>query len=94
MFVATGKPSAEQLAQIRTRKPAPPVIEVTLADGSKVPLCNTFKDQQVCEYVLDPMCELQSTLALLSLTQHLHSQQQWHHARNCLPNRDMHSMDA
>jgi hypothetical protein len=42
-----GKPSAEQLAHIRTRKPAPPVMEVTLADGSKVPLWNTFKDQQV-----------------------------------------------
>jgi hypothetical protein len=42
-----GKPSAEQLARIRTRKPAPPVIEVTLADGSKVPLWNTFSDQQV-----------------------------------------------
>jgi hypothetical protein len=43
-----GKPSAEQLAHIRTRKPAPPVMEVELADGSKVPLWNTFKDQQVC----------------------------------------------
>jgi hypothetical protein len=50
-LVVTGKPSAEQLAQIRTRKPAPPVIEVTLADGSKVPLWNTFKDQQVCKHV-------------------------------------------
>lgn len=43
-----GKPSAQQLACIRTRKPAPPLIEVTLADGSKVPLWNTFTDQQVC----------------------------------------------
>lgn len=42
-----GKPSAEQLARIRTRKPAPPVLEVTLADGSKVPLWNTFAEQQV-----------------------------------------------
>jgi hypothetical protein len=42
-----GKPTAEQLARIRTRKPAPPVIEATLADGSKVPLWNTFGDQQV-----------------------------------------------
>ncbi len=49
---AAGKPSAEQLARIRTRKPAPPVIEVTLADGSKVPLWNTFKDQQVGSLLL------------------------------------------
>jgi hypothetical protein len=47
-----GKPSAEQLAHIRTRKAAPPVIEVTLADGSKVPLWNTFKDQQVRQMLL------------------------------------------
>lgn len=47
VLCCAGKPSAEQLAHIRTRKPAPPVIEMTLADGSKVPLWNTFKDQQV-----------------------------------------------
>lgn len=45
--VHAGRPSAQQLACIRTRKPAPPVLEVQMADGSVVPLWNTFSDQQV-----------------------------------------------
>jgi hypothetical protein len=42
-----GAPSAEELEKVRTRKPAPPVIAAQLADGSTVPLWNTFSDQQV-----------------------------------------------
>lgn len=44
---AAGKPTAEQLGRVRTRKPAPPVLEVHLADGSVEPLWCTFSDQQV-----------------------------------------------
>jgi hypothetical protein len=47
IVLAAGKPSAEELSRIRTRKPAPPVLKVHLADGSVVPLWNTFTDQQV-----------------------------------------------
>ncbi|WIA13184.1 hypothetical protein OEZ85_006776 [Tetradesmus obliquus] len=42
-----GGPSADELEKVRTRKPAPPVLSVTLADGSCMPLWNTFSDQQV-----------------------------------------------
>jgi hypothetical protein len=38
-------------------------MEVALADGSKVPLWNTFKDQQVCQLLC---CQWQQ--ALVSLT--------------------------
>eukprot|EP00879_Flechtneria_rotunda_P018528 GHRR01019441.1.p1 GENE.GHRR01019441.1~~GHRR01019441.1.p1 ORF type:complete len:547 (+),score=136.02 GHRR01019441.1:914-2554(+) len=42
-----GAPSADELQKVRTRKPAPPVLGVHMADGSVVPLWCTFSDQQI-----------------------------------------------
>jgi len=43
----SGKPDDEDLERIRTRKPEPPMIEVTLQDGSKRQLWCTFGPQQI-----------------------------------------------
>jgi hypothetical protein len=60
-----GAPSAEELAKVRTRKPAPPVIAVQLADGSSVPLWNTFSDQQVGNHFGQSQTDLQGGCAAL-----------------------------
>jgi hypothetical protein len=46
-YLPVGKPGVEDLLAIRTRKPEPPVLLVTLADGTHVPLWCTFSPQQV-----------------------------------------------
>jgi len=46
-FWPKGKPDDEDLERIRTRKPEPPMIEVTLQDGSKRQLWCTFGPQQI-----------------------------------------------
>ncbi|WIA16714.1 hypothetical protein OEZ85_013369 [Tetradesmus obliquus] len=51
---ASGAPTAEELAMVRTRKPAPPVLSVEMGDGSVVPLWCTFSTQQVD---IDPFSE-------------------------------------
>lgn len=57
-----GGPSADELEKVRTRKPAPPLLSVTLADGSCMPLWNTFSDQQVggstAQHTLKSTCEV------------------------------------
>lgn len=62
----TGKPTAQMLAHVRTRKPAPPVLKVHMNDGSVVPLWCTFSDQQVGLVVL--------TSTKHTYTPHAHSQ--------------------
>jgi hypothetical protein len=47
MLWSAGAPTAEELGMVRTRKPAPPVLSVEMADGSVVPLWCTFSAQQV-----------------------------------------------
>lgn len=51
-----GAPSAEELEKIRTRKPAPPVIEIKLKSGEEVPIWCTFSDQQVSMHHKHHVC--------------------------------------
>lgn len=56
-----GEPSQDDLARIRTRKPGPPVLEVTLKSGEKARVWCTFGAQQIDINPFSKFGELRTT---------------------------------